>query len=124
MVAKVQNKVNGIQTFVVAQIEEAKKQLVRFEKEIVAKGRQQRRELEQLLVKVQKGTPLKGIGKRAEDTTQGVKKALDGLQARVVTATGVASTSQVNEIKRELVKLSKKIDGLVGKKPAGTPPAA
>lgn len=123
MVSKAAQKANGVQTFVVGQLEEARKQIARFEKELVTRSRQQRKELEGLLHRLQEGAPdLKGIRTRAEDTTAEVKKALDGLQHRVVEAVGVASQAQVGEIKRELSKLSKKLDALVAAKKASATP--
>lgn len=55
-----------------------------------------------------------------EPATEEVREALENLQKRVIAAAGVASQSQVLEISREMSRLSKKVDGLVGKRPNHT----
>jgi hypothetical protein len=90
-----------IQVFVRSQLEEAQRRLSTFEsgaekalKGFMAQGREQRRQLETR-----------------------VSKRLDQLQTRVVKAVGVASQAQIRELTRELSKLSKKLDSLIGKRP-------
>lgn len=46
------------------------------------------------------------------------RKRLDQLQNRVIETVGVASKAQVQQISKELAKLSKKLDLLSGKKSA------
>lgn len=119
MVANTQkNGIEGVQKFVVGQLEEAKKQLIKFEKEIVSKGRQQRKELEALIKSVQSGKQVEALGSKVTEVGGELKKAFDGLQTKVVSAAGVATQEQVAQINRELARLSKKIDGLVSKKRA------
>ncbi len=111
----IQERAEEIQTYVVGQLEEARKQLVRFEKELLARGKAQRKELEQLIARVQSGKEIKLLKNRANEASTEVKKALDGIQHRVVEAVGVASKDQVAEIKSELNRLTKKIDTLLKK---------
>ena len=59
---------------------------------------------------------LEGAQTRLANLTNEVKNRFDGLQARVVEAAGVASQSQLDELNRELDRLSKKIDALSGAK--------
>ncbi len=110
-----QQKVVQLQEFVVEQLEEARRQVLHFEKEILTKGKAQRREMEQLIKRVRSGKELKAIRTRADKAGGEVKKAFDGLQSKVVSAVGVASQTQVQEINKELNRLAKKIDGLVKK---------
>ena len=49
MVAKAVQKSQGIQEFVVAHLEDARKQLVKLEKELAARGKQQRRDSEPVI---------------------------------------------------------------------------
>jgi hypothetical protein len=116
MANKAQQKTQGIQEFVVGQLEEARKQIVRFEKELAARGKQQRKELEGLISRVKSGKEIKALKSQANEVGSEVRKRLDGFQGKLVQAVGVASQSQVKEINRELSKLSKKLDALVGKK--------
>lgn len=120
----------SLQRFVRGQLEEARERFHSFEHEaehvlkgLVEKGRAQRKELESLIERVNAGellvTPaVKQFGKRANLAGTQVRRRLDQLQQRVVAAAGVASQSQVKEINRELSRLSKKIDTLLGKRPA------
>lgn len=105
-----------VQEFVVGQLEEARKRLVVFERELVKRGRAQQREVETLLKNVRQGKPLRALEKQASAATAEVKKRLDGLQDQVLGALGVASRAELIQINRELSKLSKKVDILVSKK--------
>jgi hypothetical protein len=95
---------NGtIQVFMKEQLEEAQRRFETFEadaekvlKQLMARGKHQRRELD-------------GI------RTQ-VRRRWGDLQSRVVEATGVATQAQVKEITREIGRLSKKVDSLIGKR--------
>lgn len=143
MAAKKTNGTKQLQGFVKEQVVDVQKRLGAFETEaqkvlenLIARGRESRKEVEGLLQrfngieKLQGGieqlrdltsldaASVKKIGKRATAATNEVKKRLDVIQTRVVETVGVASQQQVKEINRELVKLSKKLDALAGKKPA------
>lgn len=120
MVTKAQHKAQGIQEFVVAHLEDARKQLVKFEKELAARGKQQRKDIEAVIAQVKSGKQLKALKSQANEVGSEVKKRLDGLQGKLVEAVGAASTAQVKEINRELNRLAKKLDTLAKKKaPAG-----
>ena len=119
MVSKAQHKSQGIQEFVVAHLEDARKQLVKFEKELAARGKQQRKEIEAIISQVKSGRQLKALKSQANEVGSEVRKRLDGLQGKLVEAVGVASVAQVKEINRELGKLAKKLETLT-KKRAGT----
>jgi hypothetical protein len=121
-------KATQIQGFVRGQLEEAQKRLAAIEaeaekalKEIVAKGKAQRKELEGMLVRLKAGELFdpKVVKQWAEQAGVDVLGRLDALQSRVAEAAGVATQQQVKEIHEELGKLSKKLDALSGKKPAG-----
>ena len=111
----IQERAEEIQTYVVSQLEDARKQLQRFEKDLVARGKQQRKELEQLINRAKQGKEIKQLKSRANEATHEVKKVFDGLQHRLVEAVGVASKDQVEQIKGDLNRLSKKIDALLKK---------
>lgn len=127
------NQMNQLESFVKGQLDEAQKRFSGLEKEaekvlknLAVRGTESRKELEGLLGRINAGefNPLesarvKQLGKKANQAGAEVKKRLDGLQTRVVEAVGVASQTQVKEINRELGKLSRKLDALIGgKKPA------
>lgn len=116
MASRSPQKAHGIQEYVVTQLEEARKQVVRFEKELAARGKHQRKELEGLIARVKSGRELKALKSQANEVSHEVKKRFDGLQGKLVKAVGVASQSQVKEINRELSRLSKKLESYVGKK--------
>ena len=116
MVSKTQSKTQGIQEFVVAHLEDARKQLVKFEKELAARGKHQRKELEAVISQVKSGRKLKALKNQANEVGTEVRKRLDGLQGKLVEAVGVASVAQVKEINRELSKLAKKLETLSKKK--------
>ncbi len=119
-----------LQGFVKEQLEEAQKKFQALEteaeralKDLVSKGKAQRKELEALLERVNAGElfdprSVKKWAKKAEQASADVLGRLDALQSRVVEAAGVASQSQVRDIHRELGKLTKKLDALTGKKAA------
>ena len=117
MVSKAQSKSQGIQEFVVAHLDDAREQLVRFEKELAARGKAQRKEIEAVISRVKSGRQLKALKSQANDMGTEVWKRLDGLQGKLVAASGVASAAQVKEINRELSRLAKKLDALARKKP-------
>jgi hypothetical protein len=118
MAAKGNNKGKGIQVFMKEQLEQAQRRFGAFEADaekalrtLISRGRQQRKDLETLKAQ---------LDKRANEASTQVLKRLDLFQTRVVEATGVASQAQVRHINRELSKLAKKVDTLVGKRPSRT----
>ncbi len=118
MASKASQKTQGLQDYVVAQLEEARKQVLRFEKELAARGKHQRKELEGLISRVKSGKELKALKTQANEVTHEVKKRFDGLQGKLVQAVGVASQAQVKEINHELTRLSKKLETFVARKGA------
>ncbi len=120
MATKAQNKSQGIQEFVVAHLVDARKQFIKFEKELAARGKQQRKEIEAVIIQLKSGRPLKALKSQATEVGSGVRKRLDGLQGKLVEAVGAASVAQVKEINRELTKLAKKLDTLSKKKAVAT----
>ena len=125
-------KSKDLQHFLKSQLEEAQKKFHTLEKdaekalnELVARGKESRKDLQTLIQKINSADfsqavlanpRVKQFSKRAEVAGHDLKKALDGLQSKVVEASGVASQQQVKELKGELNRLAKKIDALVGKK--------
>ena len=109
-----------VQHIVLGQLEEARKRIVHFEKELVKKGRAQQKEIESLIKGVRSGKQLKQIEKQAVAVGSEVKKRLDGLQDQILGALGVASHDEIVELNRELVRLSKKVDQLLAKKPTAS----
>lgn len=79
-------------------------------KELEAKLEGSRKELNELL----EHPRVKNLSRKASQAGNALRKQFDGLQSRMVESAGVASQSQVKEIRRELSKLSKKLDELVG----------
>lgn len=129
----------NLQTLVRGQLEEAQKRFQGLEAEaqkvlqnVSARAQASRLEIEGLLDTVRKGEmpfdvqgvlgvaqgKAEDLAKKAGAAGAEVQKRLTGLQTRVVEAVGVASQSQVQQINRELARLGKKLDSLVGKKPA------
>ncbi len=112
--------------FVKEQIDDAQKRLYALEAEaqkvlenLIERGQKSRKEVEALLGRLQgldQVKEAKKLGKKATQASTEVQKRLNVLQTRVIETVGVASQAQVNQINRELVKLSKKLDTLVGKK--------
>lgn len=115
----VQASVAEVQHVLVAQLEDAKKRLVQFEKELVKRGRAQQKEIESLLKNVRQGKPVKQLEKQAAAAGQEVKRRLDGLQGQVLGVLNIASRSDIQDLNRELSRLSKKVDGLAKKPAAG-----
>jgi flagellin-like hook-associated protein FlgL len=109
--------------FLKAQIEEAKERLTQLEDEaqrvfkgLLARAHRSRAELEELLGKVNKTELAPELRRWANGVGVEMKKRLDGLQSKLVEASGVASQSQVAALGKELSRLSKKVDALAGKK--------
>jgi methyl-accepting chemotaxis protein len=129
------SKKNGranIQMFVKEQIEDAQKRFAHFEGEaqkvlegLVERAKESRKELEGLVQRFNGVEQIKdGIDQikelhlieKANESWAEVHRRLASVQTKVVESVGVASQAQVNQINRELVKLSKKLDTLVAKK--------
>jgi protein subunit release factor A len=111
-----QSSVKDVQEFVATQLEQAKKRIGDFEKDLTKRAKAQQKEVEGLLKSIRQGTPLKAIEKQATAAGDEVKKRLEELQGTVLTALGVATSEEISQIHRELTKLSKKVDALVTKK--------
>lgn len=110
--------VADVQNLVLGQLEDAKKRLVTFEKELVKRGKAQQKELESLIKNVRSGKQLKQIEKQVSAVGAEAKKRIENLQDQVLAVLGVASHDEIVELNRELVRLSKKVDQLlVTKKP-------
>jgi phosphopentomutase len=109
-----------VQSAVLHQLQDARKRLVHFEKELVKKGRAQQKEIESLIKGVRSGKQLKQIEKQAVAVGTEVKNRLNGLQEQVLAVIGVASHDEIVELNRELVRLSKKVDLLLAKKPTAS----
>jgi phosphopantetheine adenylyltransferase len=109
--------VKDVQEFVVVQLEEARKRIQTFEKELVKRGRAQQKEIEHLIRDLRSGKQLKTLEKQATAASTEVKKRLDGLQTTVLDALGVASSDEIREIHRELARLTKRVDTLITRKP-------
>jgi uncharacterized protein YukE len=125
------SKAAEVQAFVKEQIEEAQKRIQAIEGEaqkalkgLVARGKESRQELQQLLrrfnakeLKFLDNPTVKKLGKRAGAAGMEMKKRLDALQERMIEASGMATQSQIRDLNRELNKLSRKVDTLVKGKP-------
>jgi polyhydroxyalkanoate synthesis regulator phasin len=110
--------VADVQNLVLGQLEDARKRLVTFEKELVKRGKAQQKELESLIKNVRSGKQLKQIEKQVSAVGAEAKKRIENLQDQVLAVLGVASHDEIVELNRELVRLSKKVDQLlVTKKP-------
>lgn len=106
-----------VQNLVLGQLEDARKRLHTFEKELVKRGKAQQKEIESLIKNVRTGKQLKQIEKQVGTVAGEVKSRLNGLQDQVLAVLGVASHDEIVELNRELVRLSKKVDQLLAKKP-------
>lgn len=117
-----------VQTFLKGQLTGAQKAFTKVETEaqkvlttLVARGQESRKDLEALLTRVNPSelntlldtAQVKKFSKKATQAGTEVRKRLDGLQARVVEAVGVASQTQVREINKEISKISKKLDAVL-----------
>lgn len=87
-----------------------------------ARGQESRKELETLLAKVDKLEPkellahprVKELSRKVDQASTELRKRFGGLKNGMVESVGVASQSQVKQIHREISKLSKKLDEVVG----------
>jgi len=99
-----------VQEFVVGQLEEAKKRIVKLEKELVSRGREQQKELEHLIDRVRSGKELKAIEKNAKQATTQLRKRVEGLQGQLFASIGIATQSDIRDLSKEVSKLSKKVE--------------
>jgi ElaB/YqjD/DUF883 family membrane-anchored ribosome-binding protein len=116
----------NLQVFVKEHIADAQKRFAQFEGEaqkvfetLVGRARESRKELGGFVqdrLDNLKDLPLLG---RANASLSEVQKRLTTVQTKVIESVGMASQAQVNQINRELQRLSKKLDGLMGKKGSG-----
>jgi phosphopantetheine adenylyltransferase len=114
------SSVKDVQDFVVVQLEEARKRIQSFEKELVKRGRAQQKELEAVIRGIRTGKQVRSLEKQATAASTEMKKRLDTLQTSVLGALGVASRGEMRQIHRELSKLTKRVDALVTKKPSAS----
>jgi ElaB/YqjD/DUF883 family membrane-anchored ribosome-binding protein len=127
--ANMNEMTRNLETLVKGGLEEAQKRFQGLEteadklvKSLKPRVEESRKEVEALLAKLDgkeltqllEHPRVKELSRKATQTGNALRKRLDGLQNRVVESTGVASQAQVKEIRRELSKLTKKIDELVG----------
>jgi ElaB/YqjD/DUF883 family membrane-anchored ribosome-binding protein len=137
MMATATTKKNGrtnIQMFVKGQLQDAQKRFAYFEGEaqkvldgLVERAKESRTDLEGLVQRFNGVEQIKGrldhlkdlnLIEKANESLAEVQRRLSALQTKVVESVGVASQAQVNQINRELARLSKKLDTLVAKKAA------
>jgi len=123
-------KANDVQGFVKGQFTVAQKRLVAFEaeaekvlKNLIARGQESRKELDGLIerlgsaeIKILNAT-LRDLAKRAQEVSHEVRRKVEEFQDRVLEVAGVASQNQVKALNRQLTKLSRRLDTLVGEKP-------
>lgn len=124
-------KSKDLQQFVMAQLQEAQKRFQTLEndaekalKGLMARGKESRKDIQKLLNRLNAGetrffdnanATVKQLGKRAEQAGTQMRKRLDEIQTRLVSASGMATQAQVKELKSEINRLAKKVDVLVGK---------
>ncbi|WP_338866866.1 hypothetical protein [Myxococcus stipitatus] len=116
---------SNVEEFLKAQLAQAQKRIEELEGEAgkVVKALDARRleatkEAQSLWTKFQAGELLadprvKELGKKVDAAGAELRKRFDGLQTKVVETVGVASQSQLQEINKELAKLSAKVDSLL-----------
>jgi hypothetical protein len=130
--ARKNGRTNNLQVFVKEQLEDAQKRFAHFEGEaqrvlegLVERAKESRKELGGLVQRFNGVEQIKDrldhlkelpLIEKANESLAEVHRRLASVQTKVVESVGVASQAQVNQINRELVKLSKKLDTLVAKK--------
>jgi polyhydroxyalkanoate synthesis regulator phasin len=107
-----------VQGVVVVQLEEARRRIQSFEKELVKRGRAHRKELEALIRSVRTGKQLRSLEKQVSAATGEFKRRLDGIQTALLEALGVASRDELRHIHRELARLTRRVDALASKRPS------
>ena len=116
----------NLQVFVKEQFADAQKRFAQFEGEaqkvlenLVGRARVSRKELEGFVQgRLDHLKDLRLLGK-ANASLSEVQKRLATVQTKVIESVGMASQAQVDQINRELARLSKKLDGMMGKKGSG-----
>jgi len=124
-------KSKDLQQFVMAQLQEAQRRFQALEsdaekalKGLMARGKESRRDIQKLLNRLNAGeshffdnanATVKHLGKRAEQAGTQMRKRLDDIQARLLSASGMATQAQVKELRSEINRLAKKVDAVVGK---------
>ncbi len=115
-------------------IEAAQARLATLEKEaqkvvseLVSKGKASRKDVEELVARFNPEELLevevvKDIQGKAKHLASDLSHRIEEVREKVVTFAGVASREQVEDISKELDRLSRKLDKLTGKK-ASTPKA-
>lgn len=119
-------KTANLQVFMKEQFADAQKRFAQFEGEaqkvletLRGRARESRKELEGFVQgRLDHLKDLQLLGK-ANASLSEVQKRLTTVQAKVIESVGMASQAQVDQINRELARLSKKLDGLMGKKGSG-----
>ncbi|MCY1042819.1 hypothetical protein OV208_15980 [Corallococcus sp. bb12-1] len=123
--AKVTAVTQNVENFLKGQFSQAQKRFEGLEGEankafkvLETRGQEAAKEVQALWTKVQAGElradpRVQELSKKVDAASVGLRKRLDGLQAKVVEAVGVASQSQVEQITHELGRLSKKLDVLL-----------
>ncbi|CAM3523160.1 hypothetical protein G4177_24395 [Corallococcus sp. ZKHCc1 1396] len=123
--AKVTAVTQNVENFLKGQFSQAQKRFEGLEGEankafkvLETRSQEAAKEVQALWVKVQAGElrtdpRVQELSKKVDAASVELRKRLDGLQARVVEAVGVASQSQVEQITHELGRLSKKLDVLL-----------
>ncbi|WP_223633852.1 hypothetical protein [Corallococcus sp. EGB] len=115
----------NVEAFLKGRLSEAQKRFQGLEGEankafraLETRGQVAAKEVQALWTKVQAGElradpRVQELTKKVDAAGVELRKRLDGLQTKVVEAVGVASQSQVEQITRELNRLSKKLDVLL-----------
>jgi hypothetical protein len=101
-----------------AQLEQARKRVQSFEKELVKRGLAQLKVLEAFIKSIRTGKPLKALEKQASSAAGVVKKRLDGLHTALLEAVGLASRDEVRQIHRALARLTRRMDAIASKRPS------
>jgi polyhydroxyalkanoate synthesis regulator phasin len=115
-------------------LEQAQSRLASFEEEaqrvlidLVAKGRATRKEVAALIARINapellEADYVKGISGKAKNVGEDMSRRVEDVRQRMITLAGVASREQVDDLTRDLEKLSRKLDRLLtaSKKPAAT----
>lgn len=103
-----------------ALVASARKRIEVLEKGLLEKGRAQQRELGTRLKGLRDGKSFKALEQRASGLSEEIRSRVDGLQGKILLAMGVASHSEIEEIHRDLTKLSKTVEELAIKKNSPT----
>jgi uncharacterized protein YukE len=117
------NGKSNLQVFVKEQLEDAQKRFAHLEGEaqkvfdnLAGRARESRKELEVFVQRFNGFDQLKDRLDQLKGVSGDVQKRLTTVQSKVIESVGVASQAQVSQISRELTRVSKKLDTLMGKK--------